>query len=184
MTPESCARGNEGERTSLLLQAMTAFDYAVLAIVGLSVLVSLFRGAVREVMSLVSWVGAVWIALHFAPKVSALLPASLGHPWLRLFGVFIGLMVVSLLLFALIGLALARFVRGSGLGPWDRAVGVLFGLVRALVILVALVLAAGLTPLPREAAWRNAMFSPPLVALAKNARAFLPASLAERIRFD
>ena len=163
---------------------MTAFDYAVLAVVGLSMLVSLFRGAVREVMSLASWVGAVWIALHFSPKVAPLLPVSLGHPWLRLFGAFIALMVVSLLFFALVSLALARLVRGLGLGPWDRGVGILFGLVRALVLLVALVLAAGLTPLPREAAWRNALFSPPLVALAKNARAFLPASLAQRIRFD
>jgi membrane protein required for colicin V production len=163
---------------------MTAFDYAVLAIVGLSVVVSLLRGVVREMMSLVSWIGSVWIALHFAPKVAPLLPASLGHPWLRLFVVFVGLMLLSLLLFALIGLALARLLRGSGLDPWDRAAGVLFGLVRALVILVALVLAAGLTPLPREAVWRNAMFSRPLVVLAKNARSFLPASLAERIRFD
>jgi membrane protein required for colicin V production len=97
---------------------------------------------------------------------------------------FVGLLLLSLMLFALVTLALARLVRGSGLGPWDRVVGVLFGLARALVILVGLVLAAGLTPLPREAAWRNAMFSPTLVGLAKNARAFLPAVLAERIRFE
>jgi membrane protein required for colicin V production len=62
--------------------------------------------------------------------------------------------------------------------------GVLFGLVRGLVILVGLVLVAGMTPLPREPAWRNALFSPTLVALAKSARAFLPAPLAERIHFE
>ena len=54
---------------------MTVFDYAVLGIVGLSVLVSLFRGAVREIMALVSWIGAFLIALHFAPMLSVLLPA-------------------------------------------------------------------------------------------------------------
>jgi membrane protein required for colicin V production len=163
---------------------MTVFDYAVLGVVALSVVVSLFRGAVREVMALVSWVGAVLISLHFAPSLSALLPAAVGHPWLRLCVAFAGLLLLSLILFALVTLALARLVRGSGLGPWDRAVGVLFGLARALVILVGLVLAAGLTPLPRESAWRNAMFSPALVGLAKSARAFLPAVLAERIRFE
>ena len=165
------------------MSPLTAFDYAVLAVVVVSVLFSLVRGAVREVMALASWIGAFLIALHVAPILSRLLPASFGHPWMRLFASFIGLMLVSLLRFALLSLALAEFVRGSGLKPWDRSLGVVFGLARALVILVVLVLAAGLTPLPREPAWRNAMLSPPLEALAKTVRAFLPAALAARIRF-
>lgn len=163
---------------------MTAVDYAALGIAGLSVLVSFFRGAVREVMALSSWIGAFLIARHFAPMCSSLLPASLSHPWLRLAVAFAGLMLVSLVLFALVTVALTRIVRRSKLNPWDRALGVLFGLARALVILVALVLAAGLTPLPRDPAWRSALFTPPLVALAKKARAYLPEALAERIRFE
>ncbi len=163
---------------------MTTVDYAALGIAGLSVLVSLFRGAVREVMALASWIGAFLIARYFAPMFSKLLPASLSHPWLRLAVAFAGLMLVSLVLFALVTVALTRIVRRSKLAPWDRALGMLFGLARALVILVALVLAAGLTPLPRDPAWRNALFTPPLVALAKKARAYLPEALAERIRFE
>jgi membrane protein required for colicin V production len=163
---------------------MTAVDYAVVGIVGLSVLVSLFRGAVREVMALASWVGAFLIARHFAPMFSHLLPTSLSHPWLRLAVAFAGLMLVSLVLFALATVALTRVVRRSKLVPWDRALGVLFGFARALVILVALVLAAGLTPLPRDPAWRNSLFSPPLVLLAKKVRAYLPDALAERIRYE
>ena len=162
---------------------MTAFDYIVLAIAGLSVLVSLFRGALREIMSIGSWIGAFLIAVHFAPMVSSLLPASIGQTWLRLFLAFVALMIVSLLVFTVIVLALGRLIRGSGLAPLDRALGVLFGLVRALVILVALMIVAGLTPLPREAAWRNGLLRPPLEGLAKNALAFLPRALAERVRF-
>jgi membrane protein required for colicin V production len=41
-----------------------------------------------------------------------------------------------------------------------------------------------MTPLPHEPTWRNAVFSPPLEALAKNVRVFLPAALAERIHFE
>jgi membrane protein required for colicin V production len=93
-------------------------------------------------------------------------------------------MLVSLVVFALVTVALTRIVRRSKLAPWDRALGMLFGLARALVILVALVLAAGLTPLPRDPAWRNALLTPPLVALAKKARGYLPEALAERIRFE
>jgi membrane protein required for colicin V production len=163
---------------------MTAFDYVVLGVVGLSVLVSVFRGAVREVMALASWVGSFLIARYFAPMLSGLVPASLSHPWLRVAVAFAALMLVSLVLFALATLALTRIVRRSKLAPWDRALGVLFGLSRALVIVVALVLAAGLTLLPREPAWRHALFSAPLVMLAKKVQGYLPAALAERIRFE
>jgi len=163
---------------------VTAIDYAALGIAGLSVLVSLFRGAVREVMALSSWIGAFLIARCMAPMLSRLLPASLSHPWLRLAVAFAGLMLASLVVFALVTVALTRLVRRSKLAPWDRALGMLFGLARAVVILVALVLAAGLTPLPHDPAWRNALFTAPLVVLAKKARAYLPEALAERIRFE
>jgi membrane protein required for colicin V production len=163
---------------------VTAVDYAVLGIAALSVLVSLFRGAVREVMALASWIGAFLIARYFAPMFAVVLPAALSHSWLRLAVAFACLMLGSLVAFALVTVALTRIVRRSKLAPWDRALGVLFGLARALVILVALALAAGLTPLPRDPAWRNGLFTPPLVALAKKARAYLPEALADRIRFE
>ena len=163
---------------------MTPFDYAVLAVVGVSVLVSLFRGAVREVMSILSWIAAFLIALHYAPMLSELLPVAVKHSWLRLFVAFVVLMIGSLILFALVTLAVSQLVRRTGLAPWDRALGALFGLARALVILIALVLSAELTPLPKEPAWRNAMFRPPLEAMAKNVRAFLPAGMANKIHFQ
>jgi membrane protein required for colicin V production len=60
----------------------------------------------------------------------------------------------------------------------------LFGLGRALVIVVVLVLVAGMTPLPRQPAWRHALSSPPLVTLAKHVKPWLPEALSERIHFE
>src|ERR1700752_586533 len=114
---------------------MTAFDYAALGIAALSVLVSVFRGVVREVMALSSWIGAFLIARYFAPMFSKLVPASFSHPWLRLAVAFAGLMLLSLVVFALVTVALTRIVRRSKLSPWDRALGILFGLAGAVVIL-------------------------------------------------
>ena len=163
---------------------MTGVDYAALCIVALSALLSLFRGAVREVMALASWIGAFLTARTFAPMFSTLVPAALTLPWLRLAIAFASLMLISLVVFALLTVALARIVRRAKLVPWDRALGVVFGMARALVVLVLLVLVAGLTPLPHDPAWRNALVVPPLVAFAKKVRAYLPAVLAERIRFE
>ena len=161
---------------------MTPFDYAVLAVVGVSVLVSLFRGAVREVMSILSWIAAFLIALHYAPMLSELLPAAVKHSWLRLFVAFVVLMISSLLLFALFTLRARKLSAAPGLTPGSHARRLL-RLVRA-ASFVLLVLLGGLTPLPREPAWRNAMFRPPLEAIALYARGYLPQRFTEHIRFD
>ena len=41
-----------------------------------------------------------------------------------------------------------------------------------------------MTPLPREATWRNAVSAPLLVSLAILVRGYLPTALASRIRYD
>ena len=97
---------------------------------------------------------------------------------------FIVVLVICLLLFAVVSLVLTKLIAKSGLNGTDRTLGALFGLVRGVLILVLLVMLGGLTPLPREPAWRNAMFSPPLEALALYARGYLPQRFTEHIRFD
>jgi membrane protein required for colicin V production len=163
---------------------MTGFDYIVLIVMGLSVLVAVVRGALREVVALASWVVSGFVAVRFAPSVSALFPSVVTSQEVRVAAAFIVVLVICLLLFAVVSLLLTKLIAKSGLNGTDRTLGALFGVVRGVVILVLLVLLGGLTPLPHEPAWRNAMFSPPLEALATYARGYLPQRFTERIRFD
>ena len=163
---------------------MTAFDYVVLTVIGLSVLVSIFRGAVREIMALASWVVSGFVAIELSPRVSGVLPSAISNPTIRIAVAFVVLLLIGLLLFALVGLAVSNLVKKAGLSSMDRTLGVFFGLLRGIVVLVLLVLVAGLTPLPHDPAWRNATFSPPLEALAIFARGFLPEAFAVRIRYE
>ena len=163
---------------------MTGFDYLVIAIIAISVVISIVRGAARELLSIASWVVSGFLALRYSHTVAALLPASISSPTVRLVVGFTAIMVVGLLLFAVVSLALSRLLERAGLTATDRLLGALVGFVRAVVILVILTLLAGLTPLPREATWRNALFSPPLESMAILVRGYLPAALAGRIRYD
>lgn len=163
---------------------MTGFDYIVLVVMALSVLVSVVRGALREFVALASWVVSGFVAVRFAPSVSGLFPSVVTSPEIRVAAAFIVVLVICLLLFAVVSLVLTKLIAKSGLNGTDRTLGALFGLVRGVLILVLLVMLGGLTPLPREPAWRNAMFSPPLEALALYARGYLPQRFTEHIRFD
>jgi membrane protein required for colicin V production len=163
---------------------VTLFDYAALLVLALSMLISVVRGAMREVMSIVSWIAAVSLALYLAPAVATLLPDRLASPSLRIGAAFVLILMAGLLLFALAALGMGRLLRKSGLSATDRALGAFFGLARGVVILVVLTLLAGLTALPREPAWRDAVLSPPLEALALWVRGYLPQAVASRIGYD
>lgn len=163
---------------------MTVFDYAVFLIFGLSVLLSVIRGMVREVLALAGWLIAFLVANLFAPDLAPMLPDAIsGEPW-RVLVAFGALFVATLVITGLVSALASELVKSLGLGVLDRALGALFGLARGLLIVMVAVLLAGLTSLPRQPFWRQAALSGPLVTIAKGIKPWLPQELSKRIRYD
>jgi membrane protein required for colicin V production len=163
---------------------MTFLDYGVLAIVGLSILISVWRGAVREVLALLAWILAFVAAQAYAYPVAAYAPAAIENAALRVLVGFVCVFVLVLLLTMLVAVAISSLLRSIGLGPVDRGLGAIFGLARGMLVVVMIVLLCGLTEFPRTPAWRDAMLSAPLEAAAATVMPFLPYELARRISFD
>ena len=163
---------------------MTWIDYAVLAIIGISVLWSVIHGLVRELMALASWIVAFMVAQIYAADVAPLLPEAISNPSLRLLAAFLSMFLTILLVMTLLAIVISRLIKSAGLGLVDRALGAVFGLVRGLAIVMMVVLLAGLTALPRQQAWRQAMLSGPLVALANVVKVWLPYGLSKHINYD
>lgn len=162
---------------------MTGFDYAVLAIVGISVLLSIIHGFVRELLALASWIVAFLAAQNYAADVAPLLPAAMTNGSLRLLAAFMAIFLTVLLAMTLVAMLVSRLFRSAGLGLADRALGAVFGLVRGFAIVMVVVLLAGLTALPRQPMWREAMLSAPLEALANAVKGWLPYELSKRINY-
>lgn len=161
---------------------MTWFDYAVFAIVGLSMLLAVFRGVVREIAALAGWAAALILSGLFAQQLAQWLPAALS-PMVRAVIAYLVIFLGVLLLSGLAGVLLAKLFRAAGLGLTDRVVGALFGLVRGVLIVFVAVMLAGLTSLPREPFWREAALSGPIETAVLAARPALPKDLAQRIRY-
>jgi membrane protein required for colicin V production len=162
---------------------MTLFDLAVIAIVGLSILLSVIRGLVREVLALAAWVVAFLAANVLAAKVVPWMPEALASEELRLLAAFVCVFIGVLIVMSLLAMLASKLVKNAGLGMEDRLLGAGFGLARGLLVVMILVLLAGLTPIPRQAVWRNAILSGPLEGLAVAIKAWLPAELAQRITY-
>jgi membrane protein required for colicin V production len=163
---------------------MTLFDLAVLVVVGLSVLLSVIRGLVREVLALAAWVVAFLAANLLAGEVAPWLPEAIPSEEFRLLTGFVVVFVAVLIAMSVLAIMVSKLVKSAGLGLEDRLLGSVFGLARGLLVVMVVVLLAGLTSLPRQAVWRNAVLSDPLEALAGQVKAWLPADLAQRITYD
>ncbi|MBI4192420.1 MAG: CvpA family protein [Betaproteobacteria bacterium] len=163
---------------------MTWFDYAVLTIIGISVLLSIIHGFVRELLALASWFVAFIAAQMYAADIAPLLPAAIPGPSLRLLAAFLAMFLMVLLVMTLAAIAASSLIRSAGLGVADRALGAVFGLVRGLAMVMVVVVLAGLTTLPRQPVWRNAMFSAPLEALANVIKVWLPYDLSKHINYE
>ncbi|WP_293934872.1 CvpA family protein [Iodobacter sp.] len=163
---------------------MTGFDYTVLGILGLSMLLSVMRGLVQEVLALAAWVLAFWLASHYASVAAMWMPQSLPNDELRYLAGFVSIFFVTWVASAMLRVTFNQFLQATGLKPMDRLFGAGFGLLRGFLLCLTLVLAAGFTSLPKQMIWRNAMFSPLFEEAAVMAKAWLPEALAARIHYD
>lgn len=162
---------------------MTLFDYVVIGIVAVSLLLGLWRGVVGELVALAAWVLAFFAAGHFGGAVGAGLYAGIGDSGLRALAgcatVFVGVLV----LMALVRLAAGGLIKALGLSVSDRLLGLVFGLLRGLLVAMVLVAVGGLTSAPRQHWWKEATFSGPLETAVMAVKGWLPEDLAKRIRF-
>jgi len=135
-------------------------DLVFLSLILISGLLSLYRGFVREIFSLLTWVVAIWAGIQWADLAAVYLPEALTDATLRLAGGFTIVFVLVLIVGGVLGVVAAKLVRGSGLSSTDRSLGVVFGLLRGVLIVALLVFLAGLTLVPQESWWQESRLVP------------------------
>lgn len=153
---------------------MVWIDYFILAVVVLSVLISLMRGFVKEAISLGTWILALWAAVTFTDVLAGWFSGSIESPTVRFIFAFALLFVAVLILGALLNHVVGALVDRTGLTGTDRLFGAVFGFGRGLVLVAALVLVAGLTRLPEAQVWRQSQFLPYVEPVAVWLRQVLP----------
>jgi membrane protein required for colicin V production len=162
---------------------VTIFDYVVLFILISSVVISTMRGLVKEILSLLGWVVAFIVANSFGAKLAPMLPSVLPGEALRLIVAFIALFLGVRVLMGLLALALGALIDATGLSLADRGLGGLFGLGRGIVIVLTGVILCGMTSIPQQAFWKDALLSPIAETGARTVKPFLPAAFAQHVQF-
>ncbi|GGY76558.1 CvpA family protein [Pseudoduganella plicata] len=162
---------------------MTIFDYLVLFVLVASIVVSMLRGLVKEMLSLLGWIVAFVVANTYSAPLAVLLPSAIPGEVVRLIVAFIALFIGVRILMGLLSMAVSALVEAGGLTLADRGLGGLFGLGRGLVIVLAGVILCGMTSIPQQDFWRHALLSPLAESGVRTVKPFLPAAVAQHVQF-
>ncbi len=141
---------------------MNEVDWVILAVLGISTIVGVSRGLVREILAIVGWVLAILLALRFAPIVDASL-----------------VVVATLLVIGLAGKIFAHLMAAASITFEDRAIGAIFGLLRGVVIVCACVFVLGLTSATKTGLWRNSVFIVPCEHVIDFCMPYLPQAIVD-----
>ena len=146
--------------------SLTWVDWAIVAIIAVSALISLTGGFVKEALSLLTWVIAGLVAWLFGGALAELLVPYIETPSLRVIAACSILFVMTLLLGGLVNYLISQLVKATGLSGTDRFLGMVFGAARGALLVVVAVGLLSLAPVEADAWWRESVVIPHFLLVA------------------
>jgi membrane protein required for colicin V production len=157
---------------------LTPLDWILLGMLGLSVIIGLWRGFIEEVMSLGGWFVAGATALYLAGPFSLfLVTTGLSDNW-RYVTALIIIFVVMLIVWNMLTALIKNAIGAVGLGFFDRLMGGVFGGARGVLLLTFFAVLLSYTPVSATDFWTESKTIPLLSQSAQQLKPYLPASAA------
>jgi membrane protein required for colicin V production len=120
----------------------TWFDFAALVVLGLSGVMAFARGLIREVFSIIAFIGAAIAAVFFAgmlrPLVESFTPLS--GPLASVAAGLLIFLVVFIVITVITSTVAKTAHQSTEIGSFDRAAGLAFGVLRGVLVVALFVL--------------------------------------------
>ena len=158
---------------------MNEIDYAIITIVVISLLIGLLRGFVKEILSLLAWIIAIWVGLTFSRRFSVILETLIEFPPARIAIAFVILLLLTLIISGVINYFADLLLQKTGLTGIDRLLGLFLGIARGGIVVALLIMLAGLTPAPEQLLWKKSNLIPYFTDLAFWLRKQIPPEIAD-----
>lgn len=149
---------------------MIWIDYVLVVILLVSAAVGLFRGLVREALSLLTWVLAIWCAWKFAALIAPGFGNVVGDGAVRLWAARIAVLVTVLVLGWLGTWLISRLLDSTGLTGTDRLLGGLFGMARGAILAALVVIGMQSAGLDKTSWWGESKLIPYAAPIADKLR--------------
>jgi membrane protein required for colicin V production len=165
---------------------MNGFDMIITGVILFSIAIGVWRGFVKETLSLATWVAASVVAWLLADVAAELFEKDISQPALRLVVAFVLIFIVVYVLGAVATHFLNKILTRKPLLKLSNTVlGAVMGALRGVVIIVIGFLLAGLLPsIPKSGWWQASNIAPRFESAALFASDFLPKDIARHIQYD
>ncbi len=160
--------------------SINTLDIIILAVIGISSMLSLYRGFASEFLSLATWIVALWLPFNYTEQFMTFLPASVESPSARWFISAGVLFLGALLVGGTLSYLIRKVIGAATLGFPDRLLGLGLGAVRGLLIVAIVALLATSNPaIPKEGWWNESRLLPAVLRLSNVLKSQLPPRYAE-----
>jgi len=154
-------------------------DIIILIALFLPALIGAIYGFLNIVFSILAWVLALGMSAKFGSYFSPLIEEYIQTDMLRDALAFVGLFVVSLMIFTAIGYFIVKLMGKAGLTATDRILGFFLGFGLGISIVAVVVFLAGFTAITEEAWWQSSMILETFEQISVWAQQFLPDNVAK-----
>ncbi len=161
---------------------MNPVDIVILVILVISTLMGVYRGFVREALSLAAWVVAVYVAWQFAVPGAALLEDHISQISLRVAAAFAIIFVAVLIAVSILSFMLYRLFALTGISGLDRSLGAVFGITRGVILVAAAILAAVYMNFAAQPWWQGANLVMYFTPVTDFLLSLMPAEAVENFR--
>ena len=156
---------------------MALIDIAIAVAIVLSAVVGLFRGFVKEAISIASLLFAIWAAMYFGPAIGTVSDSWLTSRELQIWFGRILVFAVILSVGGLLGWAVSKLVRLSVLSGMDRFLGSLFGIGRGVLLTAVFLIGGEFAGFDNDPWWDESKLIPHFEVVADWIRVMAPQGL-------
>lgn len=158
---------------------MAVLDLAFLGVLAFSLLIGAWRGLVYEVLSVLGWALAFYLAQWFAPDVATLLPLQSVSEPVRYAAAFVLIFIVAVFTAGLLSVLIKKLIEAIGLRPVDRTLGAAFGLLRGVILLLAVTVVINMTAFKSAVWWQASQGAAVLTSVLQGIKPVLPEQFAK-----
>jgi len=153
---------------------MLIADGLIILVIFLSTVISWFRGFFREVLSLLAWIGAFFVAFSFSHPFGNAFSSYIKTPSIRIILAFTLLFIGTFLLISLVNFCINLLINRIGLSGIDRVCGAFVGIARGILLVSLALLLVKLTPMTEDPWWKHSLLIPKFEPIENWLQTFMP----------
>ena len=162
---------------------MSFIDIIVLLVLFASLIFGFFRGFVKELLSLMAWVFAFFVAFYFSSSVAIILPFEAEFS-IKYIGSFVLIFIFILIVSSILIKFLSTFIYKIGLGASNIILGGLFGILRGVIIVYLLIFVIEKTSYAGEPLWQQANSIVLIKLLVEKTFPYLPQDWVNNVKYE